>query len=45
MQYAAYKHEAISRGLPYITLPTQINLGDSDFLIIIKRLHILLQAI
>jgi len=30
----AYKHEAISRGLPYITLPSQINLGDpkySDF--------------
>lgn len=30
----AYKHEAISRGLPYITLPSEINLGDptySDF--------------
>ncbi|NOJ30645.1 MAG: hypothetical protein DA329_00680 [Candidatus Nitrosocosmicus sp.] len=30
----AYKHEAISRGLPYITLPNEINLGDptySDF--------------
>ena len=24
---AAYKHEAIARGLPYITLPPQINLG------------------
>jgi molybdate/tungstate transport system substrate-binding protein len=31
---AAYKHEAIARGLPYITLAPQINLGDlkySDF--------------
>ena len=28
---AAYKHEAISRGLSYITLPPQINLGDSNF--------------
>ena len=28
---AAYKHEAISRGLQYITLPPQINLGNSDF--------------
>jgi molybdate/tungstate transport system substrate-binding protein len=28
---AAYKHEAIARGLPYITLPSQINLADSAF--------------
>jgi molybdate/tungstate transport system substrate-binding protein len=31
---AAYKHEAIARGLPYISLAPQINLGDphySDF--------------
>ncbi len=28
---AAYKHEAISRGLPYIQLPPQINLGDPKF--------------
>jgi molybdate/tungstate transport system substrate-binding protein len=31
---AAYKHEAIARGLPYISLASQINLGDphySDF--------------
>ena len=28
---SAYKHEAISRELPYITLPAQINLGDSDY--------------
>jgi molybdate/tungstate transport system substrate-binding protein len=25
---AAYKHEAVARGLPYITLPRQINLAD-----------------
>jgi molybdate/tungstate transport system substrate-binding protein len=31
---ASYKHEAVARGLPYITLPPQINLADptlSDF--------------
>lgn len=28
---AAYKHEAIARGLPYITLPPQINLGDPKY--------------
>jgi len=28
---AAYKHEAIARGLPYITLPSQINLGDPRY--------------
>lgn len=28
---AAYKHEAIARGLPYITLPPQINLADPTF--------------
>jgi molybdate/tungstate transport system substrate-binding protein len=28
---AAYKHEAASRGLSYITLPPQINLGNPDF--------------
>ncbi len=28
---AAYKHEAITRGLPYITLVPQINLGDPKF--------------
>ena len=28
---ASYKHEAIARGLPYITLPAQINLGDPTF--------------
>lgn len=25
---ATYKHEAVARGLPYITLPKEINLGD-----------------
>jgi molybdate/tungstate transport system substrate-binding protein len=28
---AAYKHEAIARGLPYITLAPQINLGDPKY--------------
>jgi molybdate/tungstate transport system substrate-binding protein len=28
---AAYKHEAISRGLSFIALPSQINLGNPDF--------------
>jgi molybdate/tungstate transport system substrate-binding protein len=28
---AAYKHEAIAKDLPYITLPSQINLGDPKF--------------
>jgi molybdate/tungstate transport system substrate-binding protein len=28
---AAYKHEAIAHGLPYITLPPQINLGDPRY--------------
>jgi molybdate/tungstate transport system substrate-binding protein len=29
---AAYKHEAVTRGLPYITLPSQINLADPKFI-------------
>src|ERR671918_1290192 len=28
---AAYKHEAVARGIPYITLPTEINLVDPKF--------------
>ena len=28
---AAYKHEAIAKGLSYITLPSQINLGNPSF--------------
>lgn len=27
---ATYKHEAVVRGLPYITLPREINLGDPE---------------
>ena len=27
----AYRHEAVSRGLPYITLPPQINLGEANY--------------
>jgi molybdate/tungstate transport system substrate-binding protein len=34
---AAYKHEAIAKGLPYITLPPQINLGDSVFFDFYKK--------
>jgi molybdate/tungstate transport system substrate-binding protein len=28
---AAYKHESVARGLPYITLPPQINLADPKY--------------
>ncbi len=28
---AAYKHEAVARGLQYIALPSQINLGNPSF--------------
>ena len=28
---ASYKHEAVARGLPYITLPQEINLGNVTF--------------
>jgi hypothetical protein len=28
---ATYKHEAVARGLAYITLPHNINLNDSSF--------------
>lgn len=34
---AAYKHEAIARGLPYITLPAEINLADPTFSDYYKR--------
>jgi molybdate/tungstate transport system substrate-binding protein len=34
---AAYKHEAIARGLPYITLPPQINLTDPTYSDFYKR--------
>jgi molybdate/tungstate transport system substrate-binding protein len=34
---AAYKHEAITRGLPYITLPSQINLANPAFFDFYKK--------
>jgi molybdate/tungstate transport system substrate-binding protein len=34
---AAYKHEAIARGLPYITLPSQINLASPTYSDIYKK--------
>jgi molybdate/tungstate transport system substrate-binding protein len=34
---AAYKHEAIAKGLPYITLPSQINLADPVFSDLYKK--------
>ena len=34
---AAYKHEAIARGLPYITLPSQINLGSPTYSDVYKK--------
>jgi molybdate/tungstate transport system substrate-binding protein len=33
----AYKHEAISRGLEYITLPKEISLGDPKFIDFYKK--------
>jgi molybdate/tungstate transport system substrate-binding protein len=34
---AAYRHEAVARGLPYITLPPQINLADPTFIDFYKK--------
>jgi molybdate/tungstate transport system substrate-binding protein len=34
---AAYRHEAVARGLPYITLPPQINLADPEYVDLYKR--------
>ena len=34
---AAYKHEAMSRGLPHITLPPQINLADPKYIDLYKK--------
>jgi molybdate/tungstate transport system substrate-binding protein len=34
---AAYKHEAIARGLPYITLPPEINLANPAYSYIYER--------
>ena len=33
----AYKHEAISRSLPYITLPLQVNLGNHIFCHLLQK--------
>src|SRR5919106_2202249 len=35
---AAYRHEAVARGLPYITLPSQINLADPTFVDIYRKI-------
>ena len=40
----AYKHEAISRDLPYITLPKEINLGDPTYSDLYKRANYTLQS-
>ena len=40
----AYKHEAISRDLPYITLPKEINLGDPTYSNYYKHANYTLQA-
>jgi molybdate/tungstate transport system substrate-binding protein len=34
---AAYRHEAVARGLPYITLPPPINLSDLTFVDFYKK--------
>jgi molybdate/tungstate transport system substrate-binding protein len=41
---ASYKHEAIARGFPYITLPDQINLGDPTFTDFYRKASYILQA-
>jgi molybdate/tungstate transport system substrate-binding protein len=35
---AAYKHEAIAKGLPYITLPDQINLSEPNYTIFYNKI-------
>ena len=40
----AYKHEAISRNLPYIALPNEINLGDPTYSDLYKRANYTLQS-
>lgn len=40
----AYKHEAISRGLPYITLPVEINLSDPEYSDFYKQANYILQS-
>ncbi len=41
---ASYKHEAVVRGLPYITLPGEINLGDPTFSEFYKRANYTLES-
>ncbi|MDN5845537.1 MAG: extracellular solute-binding protein [Candidatus Nitrosocosmicus sp.] len=40
----AYKHEAISRGLPYITLPDEINLSNPKFSNFYKQANYTLES-
>ncbi len=40
----AYKHEAIARDLPYITLPKEINLGDPTYSDLYKSANYTLQS-
>jgi molybdate/tungstate transport system substrate-binding protein len=41
---ASYKHEAIARGLPYIMLPAQINLGDPTFADFYRKASYILES-
>ena len=41
---ASYKHEAIARGLPYISLPAQINLGDPIFADFYRKASYILES-
>ncbi len=41
---ASYKHEAVIRDLPYITLPDQINLGNSTFSDFYKQANYTLES-
>jgi molybdate/tungstate transport system substrate-binding protein len=41
---ASYKHEVVIRDLPYITLPDQINLGNSKFSDFYKRANYTLES-
>lgn len=41
---ASYKHEAVVRGLPYITLPDEINLGEPAFSDFYKQANYTLES-
>lgn len=41
---SSYKHEAISRGLPYITLPKEINLNDPKYSDFYKKANYTLES-